>query len=465
MLPRRSVLVALAPCAVILLATSAAAFDGVSTDVAGFVGMAAQGPVGQPVPVTSYEEFVSIFGLTGSLEHPYLGPAVAAFFLGGGQSLRVVRAPGADPLELTGSEGLGALGTVDAVAIVAIPGVTDLAVQTAVIAHCEAHGDRIGILDPAARDDVVAVQAQRAALVATGGHAALYYPWIVAAPDGQERELPPSGFVAGLYAASRADASPIGVVATATGVTDPLTTDEADQLNGLGINPIRDFGPQGIRVWGARTLSSDPEWRYVTVRRTAMFLEESIHDGTEWAVLEPNDPALWQQLEVAVADFLYGLWLAGWFVGAQPDEAFFVRCDASTHTADDLDAGRTVILVGFAMLAPAEFNILRVEHERETGTAVPSLDAALDVSAAPNPFNPRTTLRVSVTTPGPLEIRIHDARGRLVRRLTRGPRPAGVAVVSWDGRDDRGHAVPSGSYLARVRAGSRAGTRSLMLVR
>lgn len=397
----------------LLTVLPAVAFEGVPTDVAGFVGVAESGPIGDPVRLTTYEEFVALFGFGADLENPYLAPAVAAYFLQGGEACWIVRAPGLEFLELTGSEGLGALTAVDEIAIVAMPGCVELAVQAALIAHCREAGDRFGILDPIAVADQGAVQAQRAALDAPQGHAALYYPWVIAAPDGEERPLPPSGFVAGRMATSRADQTPVGPVVTATGVTDPLNSAEADALNQLGINPIRDFGTQGVRIWGGRTLSSDPQWRYIAVRRTASYLAESVTTGTEWVVLEPNTPEIWQLVRIEVEDFLFAHWTDGWFQGTTPEDAYFVRCDATTHSQDDLDSGRTVIVFGFAMLAPAEFQIVTVVHQRlTTGTVV-----------------------------------------------------AGRHGWIWDGRDDAGRDTPSGTYLVRATIGSDTVTRPLTLAR
>jgi phage tail sheath protein FI len=453
-------------------AQSSAAIDLLPTDQAGFVGEAGTGPVDTPTLVTSYEEYLSIFGPSDDLANPHLAPSVAAYFANGGPVLWIVRAAGSDPAELIGEDGgpgqrtgLQALLDVDTLAMVAIPGATDLSVQNALIAHAEQTDDRMAILDPVDQNDVGGVLAQRALLDAADGHAALYYPWVEVVLAGEDRVLPPSGFVAAVYARVRADDSPANEPITANGLTDVLTASESDQLNAAGVNPIRDFGaPQGIRVWGARTLSSDPEWRYVAIRRTTLVVAESILDGTLWALEEDNGPVLWQQLEIGVSDFLYNLWVTGWLLGFTPEDAYFVHCDATTHTVADLEAGRTVMFVGLALLAPAEFTVLRLVHERDTGTSAPPL-AGLAVAAAPNPFNPRVTLRLELPEPVHVRMRIFDARGRLVRRLVDRDLATGAHALRWDGRDDAGRPLPSGAYLARTEAGPRRITTPLTLVR
>jgi uncharacterized protein len=139
-----------------------------------------------------------------------------------------------------------------------------------------------------------------------------------------------------------------------------ITKAEHDQLNPSGINCIRAFPGRGIRVWGARTLSSDPAWRYLNVRRLFNYVEESIFEGTQWVVFEPNDQALWQRVKRTINAFLLGLWREGALFGATPDEAFYVKCDAETNPPESIDEGKLVVEVGVAPVKPAEFVIFRI---------------------------------------------------------------------------------------------------------
>jgi len=204
-----------------------------------------------------------------------------------------------------------------------------------------------------------------------GREGAVYFPWVLAvdALTGQPRAFPPSGFVAGVYA--RIDASrgvwkaPAGSDATVIGAVDAaqtLTDAQQGPLNRMAVNCIRQR-PGGVAIWGARTLagggSASSDWKYVPVRRLALFIEESIARGTKWAVFEPDAEPLWLRLRSACGSFLMTLFHQGAFQGAVPDDAFFVKCDATTTTQADIDRGAVNLLVGFAPLRPAEFVILR----------------------------------------------------------------------------------------------------------
>jgi phage tail sheath protein FI len=202
--------------------------------------------------------------------------------------------------------------------------------------------------------------------------AAMYYPWIkVENPIGNngDREvlIPPSGHVAGLWA--RVDESRGVWKAPANevlqGVLDvECNTTQAEQglLNPLGINCIRPFGSRGIRVWGGRTLSSDPEWRYLNVRRLFNMVEASIMDGTQWVVFEPNDHNTWSAVTRNLTAFLTDLWRQGALFGATREEAFFVRCDETTNPPEARDQGRLTCEVGIAPVKPAEFVVFRVSQ-------------------------------------------------------------------------------------------------------
>jgi uncharacterized protein len=148
----------------------------------------------------------------------------------------------------------------------------------------------------------------------------------------------------------------------ANGLAFQITQAEQGGLNKVGINCIRAFPGRGIRVWGARTLSSDPEWRYINVRRLVNFISESIMEGTQWAVFEPNDQRLWMQLRISTSNFLTRVWRDGALFGASPDQAFYVKCDAETNPPDMVEAGQVTTEVGIAPVKPAEFIVFRISQ-------------------------------------------------------------------------------------------------------
>ena len=198
-------------------------------------------------------------------------------------------------------------------------------------------------------------------------YAAIYFPWVSVLDPITRREinLPPSGFVAGIYARNDINravwkAPANEVINLALDFEQRLNKAQQDVLNPEGVNCLRFFEGRGFRVWGARTISSDPEWKYVNLRRYFAYLEHSIDRGTQWAVFEPNGERLWANIRETVSDFLYSEWVSGALLGASPKEAFFVRCDRSTMTQNDLDNGRLICLIGVAAIKPAEFVIFRI---------------------------------------------------------------------------------------------------------
>jgi phage tail sheath protein FI len=198
-------------------------------------------------------------------------------------------------------------------------------------------------------------------------YAALYYPWVrVLDPITRgEINLPPSGFVAGIYARNDVQrgvwkAPADEVVNLAVGLEQSLSSSELDLLNAEGVNCFRFFEGRGFRLWGARTASSDPEWKYVNLRRYSAYLEHSIDQGTQWVVFEPNGDTLWNNVRRTIEDFLLNEWQAGALMGDKPEQAFFVKCDRSTMTQSDIDNGRLICLIGVAPLRPAEFVIFRI---------------------------------------------------------------------------------------------------------
>jgi phage tail sheath protein FI len=242
------------------------------------------------------------------------------------------------------------------------------AVQLAMIAHCELMGDRLAILDPPPGLNAQQIKEWR---VDKAGYdskqAALYWPWVkVLDPaSGQNIFVPPSGHMAGIWARTDATrgvhkAPANEVVRGAITIETNITRAEHDLLNPQGINVIRAFPGRGIRVWGARTLSSDPAWRYINVRRLFNYLEESILNGTQWADFEPNDFDLWQRIRRTISAFLVRQWRDGALFGATPDEAFYVKCDSETNPAENIDAGQVTCEIGIAPVKPAEFVVFRL---------------------------------------------------------------------------------------------------------
>jgi phage tail sheath protein FI len=238
----------------------------------------------------------------------------------------------------------------------------------AMIAHCELMGDRVAILDSPPGLNAQQIKEWRVDEARYDSkYATLYWPWIkVFDPlSGQANFVPPSGHMAGVWARSddsrgvhKAPANEI--VRGAISLELQLTKPEHDQLNPVGINCIRAFPGRGIRVWGARTLSSDPAWRYLNVRRLFNYVEESVLEGTQWVVFEPNDLRLWQRVKRTINAFLLRTWRDGALFGATPEEGFYVKCDAETNPPDVIDAGQLVVEIGIAPVKPAEFVIFRI---------------------------------------------------------------------------------------------------------
>jgi hypothetical protein len=209
--------------------------------------------------------------------------------------------------------------------------------------------------------------------------AAIYYPWIQATDPitGKRKLLPPSGAVAGSYSAAdvrvgvhKAPAgTEDGYLNAAVDIERIITKGEQDTLNPEGVNVIRKFPDAGVVIWGARTVSSDPEWRYVNVRRLFNFLEESILKGTQGLVFEPNDRSLWKRIIRDVGAFLRIQWMEGKLVGDKPEKAYFVKCDEETNPPEIVDAGMVVTLIGVAPSKPAEFVIFRIRQTRAGGAA------------------------------------------------------------------------------------------------
>jgi Bacteriophage tail sheath protein len=244
------------------------------------------------------------------------------------------------------------------------------AVQLAMIAHCELMADRVAILDPPPGMNAQQVKEWR---VDEAGYdskyATVYWPWmkIMDPTSGAPTFMPPSGTIAGIWARNddtrgvhKAPANEVcrGVISLETNITKG----EHDQLNPVAVNCVRSFPGQGIRVWGARTLSSDPEWRYLNVRRLFNYVEESILSGTNWVVFEPNDFKLWDSVKRTVDAFLRTVYRSGALFGQTSQEAFFVKCDAENNPPENRDLGILTVEIGIAPVKPAEFVVFRISQ-------------------------------------------------------------------------------------------------------
>ena len=271
--------------------------------------------------------------------------------------------------------GLLALEDLEDISIVAAPGssrdglngfsMESRSIAGLLVSHAERMWYRIAVLDSPNAALVGGVRGYRAQF--DSKHAALYYPWIKIADPVTETEIaiPPSGFMAGIYARNDVErgvhkAPANEVVRLAISFELPINKGQQDLLNPEGVNCLRYFEGRGFRVWGARTISSDPEWKYVNLRRYFAFIERSIEKGTQWAVFEPNGSALWGNVRRTIEDFLFNEFKSGHLLGDTVDEAYFVKCDRTTMTQNDLDNGRLICLVGIAPLRPAEFVIFRI---------------------------------------------------------------------------------------------------------
>ncbi|MCP4369597.1 MAG: phage tail sheath family protein [Deltaproteobacteria bacterium] len=362
--------------------------EGVSTSVAGFVGLTEienEDAINNPVEINSWADFKKIFGSYNEEKAPYLPPSVYGFFANGGKRCYVVRSESDDAGGYIGTDGgpgkkkgLYVFKEIDEISIVCIPGITDPTVQKKMIEHCEELKDRFCILDCNIDADNGQVKVQREGLVSDKGFGALYYPWIQVivekiTKEGEEEKveldnifMPPSGYMAGIYARSDTERGVHKAPANekVKGVIKlkiPISTEDQDGLNPEGINCIRKFQGRGIRVWGARTLAPKGSlWKYINVRRLFLYLEESIDENTQWVVFEPNNYKLWGRVTATITNFLTTVWRDGALMGKTPEQAFYVKCDRTTMTQDDIDNGKLICEIGVAPVKPAEFVIFRI---------------------------------------------------------------------------------------------------------
>ncbi|GAA5503112.1 hypothetical protein Dxin01_02861 [Deinococcus xinjiangensis] len=287
---------------------------------------------------------------------------------------------------MDGRSGIESLEIAEEVSMIAVPdlmgahqrGLIDLdgvkSVQRALIDHCERNGNRMALLDTP--NDLTPQQALKWRNIDTNfdsSYAAMYYPWVVIeGPDGRPMSVPPSGFVAGIYARNDIErgvhkAPANEVVRGALRPALQISKSEQDILNPVGVNCIREFPGMGVRVWGARTLSSDARWRYVSVRRLFNYVERSIERGTQWAVFEPNDENLWFRVRRDINQFLTGVWRDGALFGNTAREAFYVKCDAELNPEELRDRGIMQIEVAMAPVKPAEFIVMRFSQHAGGG--------------------------------------------------------------------------------------------------
>jgi len=275
--------------------------------------------------------------------------------------------------------GIQAMENENSISIVAVPGQTSVGIQNALLEHCEKMRYRFAVIEPPAGAKVAEARAHRQNFDSTRG--AIYYPWLdVADPVGAPGDLiriPPSGHVMGIYARTdvargvwKAPANEVvrGIIQLDTA----LTKGEQDILNPVHVNCFRDFRSvnRGLRLYGARTLSSDPEFRYVNVRRTLLFIEQSLDTGLQWAVFEPNAEPLWASVKQSVSGFLRTLWRDGGLEGTSEEEAFFVNIGYDvTMTQADIDNGRLIVVIGVAIVKPAEFVIVKISQKTREATS------------------------------------------------------------------------------------------------
>lgn len=319
-------------------------------------------------------------GIVAALTNPASTDAQRSFevtLAGGNDGLRptATEYEGDDNQDRRVKTGLKAFEDIEDISIVAAPGSTfgyensynsqARTIMALLINHATRMRYRIAVLDAGDNQTIAQVRALRAQI--DSKYAALYYPWVrILDPITRaEINLPPSGFIAGIYARNDINRSVVKapaneVVNLALGFELLINKAQQDILNPEGINCLRFFEGRGYLVWGARTVSSDPEWKYVNLRRYFAYLERSIDRGTQWAVFEPNGEALWANVRRTVEDFLFNEWSNGALLGDKPEKAYFVRCDRSTMTQNDLDNGRLICLIGVAPLRPAEFVIFRI---------------------------------------------------------------------------------------------------------
>ncbi|MGE0642605.1 MAG: phage tail sheath family protein [Nitrospira sp.] len=340
-------------------------------------------PAGEVVLCTNFTEFRQAFGnFSTDPGHSHLAYGVYGFFQNGGTRCWVAREKAESAVQTI----LDKFEAIDEIAVVATPGCTNAATWDAVITHCEKLNDRFAVLDTPEHvgdgevpklDLFTNEQDRKRHVPRDSKNAAIYFPWILAAdfvkaiqePTGEARRyVPPSGHVAGIYA--RVDqergvhkAPANEVLRGALDLRYYISKAHQESLNPIGINCIRDLNG-AIRVWGARTAGGarNTEFAYVNIRRTFLYLMESIDEGTQWVVFEPNDEMLWAKLKRNITAFLTNVWRDGALFGSTPQEAFYVKCDKETNPPEIREQGQVVTEIGVALTRPAEFVIFHMSQ-------------------------------------------------------------------------------------------------------
>jgi hypothetical protein len=373
--------------------------------------VAAKGPVNEPTLVTNWTQYTKLFG--GMHTGGWLGHSVYLFFQNGGTKCYInnLAAPAAQesgsqsyssgenedgeatipasaekkgPVSIKNPDnittliigkdegpgkrtGLFAFDEVTDISIVTAPGVFDPAAWDAILSHCERSRFRVAVLDS---PDIIEKGIDTLSVPRDSTYGAYYFPWVQMYDPELEQNVfaPPSGGIAGVY--GRVDgtrgvhkAPANEIFRGATGLRYNLTDGEQELLNPKGINCIREFSGRGIRVWGARTFSSDAEWKYINVRRLFCMVEKAIQDGTNWVVFEPNTRSLWKNIVRNLTAFLLRLWKDVALFGDSPEEAFYVRCDDELNPPESIDAGYVICEIGIAPAKPAEFVVFRVAQK------------------------------------------------------------------------------------------------------
>lgn len=360
---------------------------GATTSKTAFIGITAKGPLDQALPVSSFTDFQNKYG--NFLPDNYLAYAAYQFFENGGQQLYIARVKPIEDGALQESayeKAFSLLDPIHDISLIAVPGIGSLTLFGFASAYCKNRRDCFFIGDTDSKTDTQKdVESFINNLRHKSSFGAVYFPWLkINDPAGLSSgpiAVPPSGSVAGIF--SRMDAQS-GVwkaaagmgseIMNAIGLTATIHDQGQSSLNSIGVNTIRDFPGRGIFIWGARTLAtqSDPEYRYVAVRRTSIFIEQSILKSTEWVVFEPNNETLWEEIRTLISSFMMDLFRKGAFQGNKPDEAFFVKCGRNTTSQNEIDQGTFNILLGFAPLRPAEFLLLRITLHAGESRPTPS---------------------------------------------------------------------------------------------
>jgi len=353
------------------------------TGIPGFVGFFETKPSQKDLPLNTpgvlhrQEEFSQRFTVpTDAKGNPqgYLLEAVTGFFANGGTRCYVVRADFNQDHCAALEAGIKSLAPLNDLDLLAVPDammLTDetaiIQVQQAMVQHCAQQGDRLAILDAIPNSTPAAIQQQPGKIISSQPepiNAALYYPWL---KNGQGRWVPPCGHIAGIFARSDRARGVFKAPANEE-IWDALDLQVAidnslqAELNPLGINCLRAFPGRGLRVWGARTLSQDPNWRYLNIRRLFLTLGRWIDQNLGWATFEPNSPRLWVRIGRELSAYLTQLWQSGALQGANPAQAFYIKCDAETNPPERREKGEVLTEIGLATAAPAEFLVIRIVH-------------------------------------------------------------------------------------------------------